>query len=116
MIEALADGQTQAPEGQRIGQIRVTHGAKIDGVEAFQSGEPVLGHHLTRGTVEIAAPGEFMHLQREIAGALLERAQHFKPGGDDLLADAIPGDDGDFIRAHVAFPQRLSRKRFACLA
>jgi putative intracellular protease/amidase len=100
LVEALADREAQAPEGQRIRQVRVADRAEVDGVETAELVQPVLRHHAAGLAVEIAAPGEVHHLQLEVARAGLERAQDLEARGDDLLADSVSGDGGDAVAAH----------------
>ena len=104
LIEALADGEPQAPEGHVVGHPRVADRAEIDGVEAFQRLQPVLGHHAAVCAVIIGAPGEGFDREREPGRARLDGRQHLEPGRHHLGADAVAGNRRDPVFGHVRCP------------
>ncbi|MNR14866.1 hypothetical protein D3C85_1313640 [compost metagenome] len=85
--------------------VRPAHSAEIDGVEALELLEPVVGHHLPVLQVVIAiSPFEHFDAQVQIplASGLLQYAQPF---GQHFLADTIAGDCGNSVcLTHASVP------------
>src|SRR3546814_12541047 len=67
LVEALADRQPQLPEGDVIGNLGIADGAEVDGIEAAQRGDAVLGHHAPAATIAVGAPVEVLRLEGEAA-------------------------------------------------
>ena len=64
--------------------------------KAFRVVQAVVGHHPAGLLVVLAAPGEVLPLEGELAlGLFGQRVEHPAARGDDLLADAVGGDRGD---------------------
>src|SRR5690606_29471402 len=72
--------------------------------EAAQLLEAVLGHHPPGAAVVLRAPVEGLHLEAQVGRARLQGVQHLEPRRDHLLADAIPRDRRNPVRAHVLPP------------
>ncbi len=105
LVEALADGEAQAPQGQVVGQIGVADGAEEDRIEAFEILDAVLGHHAALGAVIVRAPRQGLDAKLE-AGARGHGFEHLDPGRDHFLADAVARDRRDAIGG-----QRVSAAR-----
>jgi hypothetical protein len=74
-------------------------GTQINRIEAAQLVDAVLRHELAALQEPVATPIEMLPVERE---AVLARRgfQHLLPLGHDLLADAVAGNDGDFVFFH----------------
>jgi hypothetical protein len=71
-------------------------------VERLERVQPILGHHPPGLAIVIAAPGEDFHIEGK-ALAFGQGHEDFEAGGDDLLADTIPGDGSNVVAAHGLF-------------
>ncbi len=99
LIEAAADGEEQAVEGDVVGDIDVADGAEEDGVVRGELFEGVGGHHGAVLEVIFGAPIKVGEV--EVEGELLAGgAEDVEGGWDDFLADAVAGDDRDAEVAH----------------
>src|SRR5713226_879930 len=83
-----------------IGDARVAHRAKKDGIERAQLFQPVFGHHPPGLEIGLATPVEMVPRQRKIKTARC-RLQHANPFGDDFAADAVAFDHCDFVILQV---------------
>ena len=110
LVERAAELQQAAPQRDVVGHhVGPADGAEVDGVEAAEFVEPVVGQHLPvldvvvgAGVVEVLE----VELQVEGGGCGVEHAQAF---GDDFGADAVAGDDGDAVGVgHVGTSFRWS--------
>src|SRR3546814_2084335 len=63
LVEALADGQPQLPEGDVIGNVRIAHRAEVDGIEAAQDIDAVLRHHAAGPAIAIRSEEHTSELQ-----------------------------------------------------
>ena len=100
LVEALADLQAQAPQGDVIGDRRVAGGAEEDRVVRPQRLQAVGGHHRAVCPVMVAAPVEGPELEAKCRAGGGQRLEHFAPGRNDLLADAVSRDQGDALGLH----------------
>ena len=91
LVEALADGEPQAPERDVVRHRRVTHRAEEDRVHVPDLVEPIGRHHQPGAAVVVRTPVEIGHVEAEAALALRQCLQHGQPGGDDLGAIPSPG-------------------------
>ena len=99
LVEALADLQPQAPQGDVVGDVRVADGAEIDSVVLADFFLPVLRHHAAVLFVIVAGGEvEIVELQLE-AEFLRRRFEHAHALRHDFLADAVAGNDGDAVNA-----------------
>ena len=99
LVEAAADGEEQAVEGDVVGDIDVADGAEEDGVVRGKLFEGVGGHHGAVLEVVFGAPIEVGEV--EVEGELLAcGAEDVEGGWDDFLADAVAGNDRDAEVAH----------------
>ena len=99
-LELAADRDQQSPQRDVIGNGRESDGAKVDGVVMADFREAVIRHHLAVRGVVIAAPGFFVKLECDVefpAGGF-EDAHAL---GKHFLADAVAGNDCDFVRVHA---------------
>jgi hypothetical protein len=99
LIEGLADGQTQPPQGYVIGHAGSAHRSEENGVGGAQFREAISRHHHAVSPVIVRAPIEVFDLQFEAfhAGANL---QHFKTRRNHFFADAIAWDGCYSVRSH----------------
>jgi hypothetical protein len=100
LIEALADGQPQSPQGDMVGHVGRADRAEENGVERPQPLESALGNVMPVLEVVVAAPGEVLDVEPESALFLRERIQHLESGCDHLDADAVAGNGGNPVFAH----------------
>jgi hypothetical protein len=100
LVEALADLQPQAPQGDVVGDVRIAGGAEQDRVLVAQGVQPVGRHHRAVLAVVVAAPVEILELEPQAAlpGQFLHDPA---PGRNHFLADAVAGDGCDAIGLHV---------------
>src|SRR5215472_4983124 len=101
LVERLADGQAQAPEGDIIGDVRRTDGAEQDGVELAELLGAVGRHHHAMLAVIVRTPVEVVEAQSEAAIALGADLQDLHAGLNHLGPDAITAHGSDLIRTHV---------------
>ena len=94
--------QQQAPEGHVVGDLGGADRTQVNGVEAPQQIQSILGHHPAVLEVVLATPRELGQVELETAGRILGRREHGQAGFDHLAAGAITGDDRDAVRAEVA--------------
>src|SRR5690606_35166561 len=100
LVEALADGQAQAPQADVVGDRGPADRTEVDGVEAAQHLEAVRVHHAAGLLVVAAAPGKPGPLEREAAaGRGGEGVEDGPARGHDLDADPVGRDGGDAERA-----------------
>ncbi len=96
LVEVAAELEQGAPQRDVVRDfVGPADGAEVQGVEALELVEPVVGHHLAVGQVVVAAgPFEELELQVQavLAGGGLDHAQAF---GEDFVADAVTRDGGD---------------------
>ena len=111
LIEALTDREAQAPERDVVGDVRRADRAEIDGIETAQLLEAVRGHHPAVPAVVGGAPVERCDLETQLGLARAQGVQHLEPGGDDLLADAVPGDRRDAMESHLELPPWSATRR-----
>src|SRR5205823_2463877 len=102
LVEALADGEPQAPERDVIGDLLASHRSEEDGVEAPQLLEAPFGDVVALAQVAIRAPVERLCLETEAAVAARERLEDLEPSRDDLHADPVSGDGSDAVGGHAA--------------
>jgi hypothetical protein len=57
LVEPLADGKAQAPEGDVVGKAGIAHRAEVDRVHPLQQVEAVFGHHPAVAAVVVGPPG-----------------------------------------------------------
>jgi hypothetical protein len=100
LVETLADGKPETPEGDMVGDVRGAHGAEIDGVKRAQMNERVGRHHGAMLLVVLGSPREFSEVKAKVAGPLFEAAKHVETGGDDFWPDAVSRDHCDLMLAH----------------
>src|SRR5262249_459287 len=100
LLEAAPDRDQETPERDVVGNAGPADRAQIDRVELAELIDAVLGHELAHLQKTVAAPVEMLPVERE-AVLLRRRLEHPLALGHDLLADAIAGDDGDFVRLHA---------------
>ena len=98
-LEFAADGNEQTPERNVIGYAGKSDGAQVDGIVISNFGEAVFRHHFSVFREVVAAPGFFVELELDVEFAR-GRFEHAHAFGDDFLADAVTGDDGDFVGFH----------------
>ena len=104
LIEALTDGEAQAPERDVIGDVRGADRAEVDGIKAAQPLEAVRGHHPAVPAVVGGAPVEGCDLETQLGLARAQGLEHLEPGRDHLLADAVPGNRRDAMECHLELP------------
>ena len=102
LVEGLADGEPQAPQRDVVGHVGRAGRAEQDGVVALDQVEAVLRHEGAGLLVALRAPVEMVEGEREAAVALGAGLQHLDARGDHLLADAVAGNGGNAIGAHLA--------------
>ena len=100
LIERLADREPEAPEADMIGHVRRADRPEIDRVRAPDLIEAIGRHHQTRGPIMVRSPVEPIEGPFEPTLALSQRLEDLEAGGNDLLADAIAGNDGNPIAPH----------------
>nr|GEU28650.1 HTH-type transcriptional regulator PtxR, putative [Tanacetum cinerariifolium] len=110
LVEALADFQAQAPQGDMVRDVRVAGGAEQDGVLVAQGVQAVGGHHHAVLAVVVAAPVEVFELEAERVAAGGQRGQHLLAGRDHFLADAVAGYGCDVVAGRIGF-YRGARQR-----
>src|SRR3546814_12179301 len=67
LVEALADGQPQLPEGDVIANVRIAHRAEVNGIEAAPDIDAVLRHHTAGPAIAVGAPVEALRLHGKTA-------------------------------------------------
>jgi hypothetical protein len=87
LIERLADGEAQSPQGDVIGHVGRADRAEIDGVVMPDAVPPVGRHHHAVPLVIVRAPVEMIEPERKPPLARGKRIEHLDPGSDDFLAD-----------------------------
>ena len=100
LIESLADGETQTPQGNVVRNGGMADGAEVDGVKGLQRIQAILRHHSAMGMIVVGPPWEGLEGHPEVSGAFLENLQDPNPFGDDLQADPVGGDGRDAIGRH----------------
>src|SRR3546814_19015524 len=106
-----SDRQPQLPEGDVIGNLGIADGAEVDGIEAAQRGDAVLGHHAPAAPIAVGAPVEVLRLAGEAAIEAGHDIQHLEARGDDLGADTVAWDRGAPMLAEaVSFLSRLQAR------
>ncbi len=100
LIELPAHQQQRAPQRNMVRHDgRPADRAEENRVVRADPLLPVLGHHPAVPAVVVARGEiEFIDLQLE-SESLRCRVEHAHPFGDDFLADAVPGNDGDSVDA-----------------
>jgi len=75
----------------------------------LEDAQAVLRHHRALPRVPLARPIEVGRRERAAAADLERAPRDREPDRDDLLADAVPGDDRDAVRRQVALYARRKR-------
>ena len=107
LIESLADLKQQSAERNMVGYRRVADGAEKNRVVPGQNTEPVRGHHPAGPVIIAAAPGVFVKIKPESAGASrgFQRSDRLRR---HLWTDTVPGDDRYavffYFVAHFLYP------------
>src|ERR1700679_2977053 len=104
LIERLADRQPQAPQTDMVRDVGRSDRAEIDGVVTFDLIAAVDRHHQPGGAIIVRSPVEAIAGEFEAALGSSQGREDFDSGWDDLLADAVAGDDRDSITPHGSFP------------
>src|SRR5258708_35873437 len=111
MEQATPKQDQQSPERDKVGDLRMTDGAEIDGIVKPQPLEPVLRHHHAHIDVALAAPIELVPLEAEAIGT----GCRFHGGdtlGHHLTPDAVSGDHcNPLILRHAYLRSRRSDYR-----
>ena len=76
LVETLADGKTEAPEGDMVGDVGGANGAEIDSVKRAQMSESVGRHHGAMLFVVMGSPREFSEVKAKVTGPLFQAAKH----------------------------------------
>ncbi len=100
LIERLADGKPQAPQGDVVGHVGRPDRAEVNCVMILDLIAPVGGHHDAMPLVVIRAPVEMIERECKAAVARCQRFQDLDTGRDDFFADAVARDGGDFVGFH----------------
>jgi len=100
LVEALADGQAQAPQRDMVGHLGAAHGAEENGVEPFQFLQAAGGNVIAVLQVVVAAPGKALELEFEALRLPREGIEDLDALGDDFLADAVAGDGRYVVGTH----------------
>src|SRR5215467_10676443 len=100
LVETLADGKPQTPQGDMVGDVRGANGAEVDGVKGAQMNERIGRHHGAMLFVVLGSPREFSEVKAKVVGPLFEAAKHVETGGDDFGPDAVSRDHCDQMLAH----------------
>ena len=95
LLEGLADCETQAPEGDVVGDTLVPNCAKKNSVVCFEGGEAVFGDVVAGGFVGGAGPVVMCEGEGESLVGRGESLEDFNSGGDDFGADAVRRYTGD---------------------
>jgi len=101
LIEAMADGQPEAPPGDMGGHLGIPDCSEIDGVECAQPFKAVWGHHAPVLIVVIGAPWECLQLKAEPRLAILENSQDSGSRLDHLHADSVARYHSYSIATHL---------------
>src|ERR1700722_9511609 len=104
LVERLTDGEPQSPEADVIGHLRRADRAEIDRVMALDLLAAVRRHHEAGLAISVRAPIELIEAPFQPAVALGDRLQDLEAGRNDLLADAVAGNDRDPIAPHGWVP------------
>ena len=104
LIERLADRQPQTPKADMVRHVGRAHRAEIDRVVPLDLIAPVDRHHQSYGAIIIRSPVEAIEFEFKAALGRRQGREDFDPGGNDLVADAVAGDDRDSITPHGSFP------------
>src|SRR5262249_36744874 len=91
LLEAPADRDQQAPEGDVVRNARPANRAEKNGVMSGDAVEPLLRHHATVPSVVLAAPVELVPEETDVEAAA-SGIEHAHALGHDLLADAVSGN------------------------
>ena len=91
MVERLADREPQAPEADVIGHLGRADGAEIDRVVVLDLIEAVGRHHQAGRAIKVRSPVEAVEGEFDPALARGDRGERLEAGGNDLLADPVPG-------------------------
>ena len=93
LVERLADRKPETPEADVVGHVRRTDRAEIDRVRAPDLIEAVRRHHEAGRAIMVRSPVEPVEGPLKAALALSKRLEDLEPGGNNLLADAVAGND-----------------------
>src|SRR3984957_13373949 len=100
LVERLAAREPQAPEADMIGPLWRADGAEIDRVMVLDLLAAIRRHHEAGLAISVGAPIELIEVPFHPALALGARLQDFEASRNDLLADAVAGNDRDPIASH----------------
>ncbi|MNP31093.1 hypothetical protein D3C76_1241990 [compost metagenome] len=96
LVELAAELQQRTPQGDVVRHlVWPADSTEVQGIEALELLEPVIGHHLAVFQVVVAAgPLEVFELQCQ-AKLLRRRLDHAQAFGKDFQADTVTGNGGD---------------------
>jgi hypothetical protein len=100
LVEALADRETQSPEGDMVGHVRRADGAEINRIEGLQRLEPVRRHHRAVLPIVVGTPIEGFDVEADIAEPLLQALEDGEAGGDHFGADPVGGNRCNRVLTH----------------
>src|SRR4051812_27548149 len=102
LVEALADRQAQAPEGNVVRHVGRADRAEQDGVELLQLVEPAVRDVGAFLLVALRAPVEGSGVEgKAFLGS--ERLQDFQSRWNDFVTDTVARNGGDAVRLQAAF-------------
>ena len=104
LVERLADRESEAPQADVIGHVRRADRAEIDRVMVLDLLATIRRHHEPGLAISVGAPIELIEVPFHPALALGDRLQDFEASRNDLLPDAVAGNDRDPIASHEDDP------------
>ena len=106
LVKRLADRQQQPVQRHGIRhRVGPANGAQKDRIKAAQGFDPVCGHHRAGLDVIVAGPRKGLRIQRK-AKPFGRNVQHGHRRIGHVNADAIAGDQREFVSGHVSLLQR----------
>ena len=102
LVEALADGQQQAPQRYVVGDGGAAHRPHQNGFEPalLQLVQAVGGHHGPGSLIVARPPVERPLLKAHAAMQLLQLSEHLPAGRNNFRPDAVGGENGEVVVLH----------------
>src|SRR5690242_10794284 len=102
LAEAAAQGNEQAPQGNVVGNIRMSNGSEENSVKRLELRDAIRGHHSPGLDIGFAAPVQAFPGNTE-SKALCCRFQDSHAFRHNFFADSVSGDNRDMESSHRAF-------------